>query len=91
MRAVAVVLLILVELLEQVAPVVVVLVVLVLALSLEPRILVVVAVVHLKETLLYLAAPASSSSRSINKDIHAKQGLSILWHQYGNGASSSRC
>jgi hypothetical protein len=27
-----------------------------------------------------LAAPALSSSRSTNKDIHAKQSLSILWN-----------
>jgi hypothetical protein len=57
-----------VEPLEQVVPAAVVQVELVLALSLELRILVVVAVVHLKETLLYLAAPASSSSRSTNNE-----------------------
>lgn len=46
------------------------------------QIQVAVAVGHfLPEALLAaLAAPASSSSRSTNKDIHAKQSLSILWN-----------
>jgi hypothetical protein len=34
--------------------------------------------------------PASSSSRSTNKDIHAKQSLSILWNQHGNGTAAPR-
>jgi hypothetical protein len=40
--------------------------------------------------LVGLAVLESSSSRSTNKDIHAKQSLSILWHQHGNGTVAPR-
>jgi hypothetical protein len=40
----------------------------------------VAAVVEVILLVVITEDPVSSSSRSTNKDIHAKQGLSILWN-----------